>query len=136
MNCTKSKLQCGAAAAVQGVVRPGLLSLRERYRLRGRELAEDGLVLREQLDAAREANGEWLEELAALKRQVRCYGVIWEIRACSLDLVAWSIGEVATHMQIACNRHAYCGLTVCMPAAGLYARCLLMLYLLAAGQCC
>jgi hypothetical protein len=55
----------------QGVVRPGLLSLRERYRLRGRELAEDGLVLREQLDAAREANGERLEELAALKRQVR-----------------------------------------------------------------
>lgn len=55
---------------IKGVVRPGLLSLRERYRLRGRELAEDGLVLREQLDAAREANSERLEELAALKRQV------------------------------------------------------------------
>lgn len=59
---------------VQGVVRPGLLSLRERYRLRGRELAEDGLVLREQLDAAREANSERLEELAALKRQVGALG--------------------------------------------------------------
>jgi hypothetical protein len=106
MNCAKSKLRCGAAAAVQGVVRPGLLSLRERYRLRGRELAEDGLVLREQLDAAREANGERLEELAALKRQVRCYGVIREMRVGSLDLAAWSIREVATHMQIACNRHA------------------------------
>lgn len=57
-------------AALQGVVRPGLLSLRERYRLRGRELAEDGLVLAEQLDAAREANAERLEELAALRRQV------------------------------------------------------------------
>jgi hypothetical protein len=55
---------------VQGVVRPGLLSLRERYRLRGRELAEDGLVLAEQLDAAREGNAERLEELAALRRQV------------------------------------------------------------------
>jgi hypothetical protein len=55
----------------QGVIRPGLLSLRERYRLRGRELAEDGLVLAEQLDAAREGNGERLEELAALRRQVR-----------------------------------------------------------------
>lgn len=55
---------------MQGVVRPGLLSLRERYRLRGRELAEDGLVLAEQLDAAREANAERLEELAALRRQV------------------------------------------------------------------
>jgi hypothetical protein len=55
----------------QGVIRPGLLSLRERYRLRGRELAEDGLVLAEQLDAAREGNAERLEELAALRRQVR-----------------------------------------------------------------
>jgi hypothetical protein len=51
-------------------VRPGLLSLRERYRLRGRELAEDGLVLAEQLDAAREGNGERQEELAGLRRQV------------------------------------------------------------------
>lgn len=56
---------------LQGVIRPGLLSLRERYRLRGRELAEDGLVLAEQLDAAREGNAERLEELAALRRQVR-----------------------------------------------------------------
>lgn len=53
------------------MIRPGLLSLRERYRLRGRELAEDGLVLAEQLDAAREGNAERLEELAALRRQVR-----------------------------------------------------------------
>ena len=37
----------------------------------GRQLAEDGLVLAEQLDAAREGNAERLEELAALRRQVR-----------------------------------------------------------------
>lgn len=61
-------------ALLQGVIRPGLLSLRERYRLRGRELAEDGLVLAEQLDAAREGNGERLEELTALRRQVGVWG--------------------------------------------------------------
>jgi hypothetical protein len=55
---------------LQGIIRPGLLSLREHYRLRGRELAEDGLVLAEQLDATREANQERKEELAALRRQV------------------------------------------------------------------
>jgi len=77
--------------AWQGVIRPGLLSLRERYRLRGRELAEDGLVLAEQLDAAREGNAERQEELACLRRQVRpcCHPTVplWrQARACVLQL--------------------------------------------------
>jgi len=61
---------------LQGIIRPGLLSLRERYRLRGRELAEDGLVLAEQLDAACEANQERQEELAALRRQVKLLSLL------------------------------------------------------------
>lgn len=75
-----------AGLMLQGVIRPGLLSLRERYRLRGRELAEDGLVLAEQLDAAREANQERQEELAALRRQVGWW---------------WGGGE-ATQLQLLC----------------------------------
>lgn len=65
---------CLCVSVLQGVIRKGLLSLRERYRLRGRELAEDGLVLAEQLDAARESIAERQEELAGLRRQVRTSG--------------------------------------------------------------
>ncbi|KAF6262378.1 HEC/Ndc80p family-domain-containing protein [Scenedesmus sp. NREL 46B-D3] len=93
---------------IKGVVRPGLLSLRERYRLRGRELAEDGLVLREQLDAAREANGERLEELAALKRQV---GAAEERHRGLKEALECDIAAIGGHAdkikgEVACLRNA------------------------------
>jgi hypothetical protein len=103
---------------VQGVVRPGLLSLRERYRLRGRELAEDGLVLREQLDAAREANGERLEELAALKRQVGGGG------ACcghaSFAAWAWSLLQHRGYGKRSSREHAS-GACCVIAVLGMYA---------------
>jgi hypothetical protein len=54
----------------QGTVKPGLASLRERYRGRARDLGEDALGLEEALDAAREAGGERGEEVAAAQAQV------------------------------------------------------------------
>ncbi|KAI8466535.1 MAG: hypothetical protein J3K34DRAFT_524465 [Monoraphidium minutum] len=57
-------------ADIKGVIKPGLVALRERYRGRARDLAEDGLGLAEQLDAAREAVRERAEDVANAQLQV------------------------------------------------------------------
>lgn len=59
------------SADIKGCVKPGLVALRERYRGRARDLAEDGLGLAEQLDAAREAVRERAEDVANAQLQVQ-----------------------------------------------------------------